>query len=95
MLLCITTSGLCVEAGYLAAAEPRESNGCRTFDRIHRLTWNGHEEIERRPPELRFFKFSATSPIDLSQSLRANQNQAARTHLHKSLSKGIEWPVSM
>ena len=39
--------GLCVEAGYLVAAEPRESNGCRTFDRIHRLTWNGHEEIER------------------------------------------------
>ncbi len=39
--------GLCVEAGYLAAAEPRELNGCRTFDRIHRLTWNGHEEIER------------------------------------------------
>ena len=39
--------GLCVEAGYLISSNPAVSKGQRKFSTIQRLTWEGHEALDR------------------------------------------------
>lgn len=39
--------GLCVEAGYLVADKPGLYDGVRLFSGIERLTWHGHEALDR------------------------------------------------
>ena len=39
--------GLCVEAGYIVADAPGLYDGQRVFSAIHRLTWEGHEALDR------------------------------------------------
>ena len=38
---------LCQEAGFLVAPEGAMNSGRIHFDVIHRLTWAGHEELDR------------------------------------------------
>ena len=39
--------GLCVEAGYLVSNNPAVKKGQRKFSTIQRLTWAGHEALDR------------------------------------------------
>ena len=38
--------GLCVDAGYLVADEPKDFKGKRRYSHIHGLTWSGHDKLE-------------------------------------------------
>ena len=39
--------GLCVDAGYMVAPNPKLMHGKRVFGEIERLTWAGHEALDR------------------------------------------------
>lgn len=40
--------GLCVEAGYLVAGPVTDTSEGRRFATLERLTWAGHEELDKK-----------------------------------------------